>query len=80
MFLILIALYSFAGVNSYKPAPGWQLVGAVVSGIHGLAAGLAVDLAPKGVRVNCISPGWVSLIYLLFCFVLPFIMFFEHRI
>ena len=31
---------------------------AAKSGLHGLTRGLAVELGPKGVNVNCIGPGF----------------------
>ena len=30
------------------------------AGLNGLTVSLAVDLGPKGVRVNAIAPGWIS--------------------
>ena len=29
------------------------------SGVHGLTRSFATDLGPKGIRVNCVVPGWV---------------------
>ncbi|KAL8954133.1 MAG: hypothetical protein Q9222_000015 [Ikaeria aurantiellina] len=46
------------GTVSQKPIAGWSIVGPYASGLHGMARGLALDLAP--IRVNLISPGAVD--------------------
>jgi len=46
------------GSVSQKPNPGWTIVGAFATGLHGMMRGLALDLKP--LRVNLISPGAVD--------------------
>jgi len=49
-----------SGVNSFKPGPGWALPAGVGMALDGITRGLAVDLAPSDIRVNCVSPGWIN--------------------
>lgn len=44
-----------------RPRPGLSATSGVVAGIGGLAKGLAVDLAPVGVRVNVVGSGAVCI-------------------
>ncbi|KAF7930339.1 uncharacterized protein EAE98_004740 [Botrytis deweyae] len=46
------------GSTADKPVKGWTVVTSFAAGLHGMARGLAVDLAP--VRVNVVSPGPVK--------------------
>jgi NAD(P)-dependent dehydrogenase (short-subunit alcohol dehydrogenase family) len=38
----------------------YGLYGAMKAGLEGLTRSLAVDLSPKGIRVNAVSPGWIQ--------------------
>ena len=40
-----------------EPKPGWAHYIASKSGLSGLSKALALELAPKGIRVNLVSPG-----------------------
>ena len=38
----------------------WGLYGAAKTGVEGLTRSFAAEAAPYGIRVNCISPGWIA--------------------
>jgi NAD(P)-dependent dehydrogenase (short-subunit alcohol dehydrogenase family) len=40
--------------------PGTEAYTASKGGIVALTHGMAVSLGPQGIRVNCISPGWIE--------------------
>ncbi|KAL9050652.1 MAG: hypothetical protein Q9162_006511 [Coniocarpon cinnabarinum] len=46
------------GAVSERPRPGWGVPVGFATGLHGVARGMALDLAP--LRVNVISPGAVA--------------------
>ncbi|GAO51091.1 NAD(P)-binding protein [Saitoella complicata NRRL Y-17804] len=48
-----------SGLAGAKPQPGWFLTSALCGANFSLASGLAVELSPLRVRVNCVSPGAV---------------------
>ncbi len=41
-----------------RPREGLSAYGASKAGLTGLAKGLALDLAPAGITVNVVAPGW----------------------
>lgn len=49
-----------SGTLDTKPTPGLAATSGVVASIEGLTKGLAVDLAPAGIRVNLVGPGAVG--------------------
>ncbi|NAZ77745.1 SDR family oxidoreductase [Kineococcus sp. T13] len=52
----VVAVGSVAGLRA---SPAYVAYGASKAGLHMLTQNLAVDLGPRGVRVNCVAPGWV---------------------
>ncbi|KJA26774.1 hypothetical protein HYPSUDRAFT_198581 [Hypholoma sublateritium FD-334 SS-4] len=48
------------GISDLKPQPGVSVPAGGCGAVDGLSKGLAVDLAPAGVRVNLVSPGVID--------------------
>lgn len=51
---------NFASVDGYRVEPGQLLYGASKAAVIMITKTLALELAPAGIRVNGIAPGWVA--------------------
>lgn len=54
------AIINIASTRALMSEPGTEAYTASKGGIVSLTHGLAVSLGPHGIRVNCISPGWIE--------------------
>lgn len=53
----------YSGLANRRPVPGY-VIGAVIDGaLDAVTRSLANELAPRGIRVNCISPGIIETAY-----------------
>ncbi|WP_406349325.1 SDR family oxidoreductase [Streptomyces sp. NBC_00144] len=54
------SVLNMGSVYATTPAGGTASYSAAKGAIVGLTRTLAVELGPRGIRVNCVSPGWVD--------------------
>ncbi len=54
------AVVNFASVDAFTVSPGQLIYGASKAAIVMVTKTLALELAPRGIRVNAIAPGWVD--------------------
>ncbi len=51
---VIVHITGLSGLGGWR---GWHAAGAAFAGIHNLVRSFAVELAPRGVRVNALVPG-----------------------
>ncbi len=54
------AIVALSGISTHVGTPNRAHVSASKSGLEGLMRALAVELAPHGIRANCVAPGAVD--------------------
>jgi len=54
------AIINIASTRAFMSEPGTEAYSASKGGIVALTHATAISLGPKGIRVNCISPGWIE--------------------
>lgn len=53
------SIVNVASVAGFEASPGRAAYATAKAGVVALTRTLAVEAAPKGIRVNCLVPGWV---------------------
>lgn len=53
------SIVNISSINYRLGVPGRSIYSATKAGIIGLTTGLARELGKEGIRINCISPGWI---------------------
>jgi 3-oxoacyl-[acyl-carrier protein] reductase len=54
------AIVNFASVDGFAVSPGQLVYGASKAAVIMITKSTALELAPRGIRVNAIAPGWVD--------------------
>jgi NAD(P)-dependent dehydrogenase (short-subunit alcohol dehydrogenase family) len=54
------AIVNIASTRAFMSEPDTEAYTASKGGIVALTHGMAISLGPYGIRVNCISPGWIE--------------------
>lgn len=59
-FSVEASIVAISSQGASRVVPAYSIVGASKGALEALARHLAVELAPRGIRVNCIAPGAVA--------------------
>jgi 3-oxoacyl-[acyl-carrier protein] reductase len=54
------AIVNIGGVSGHGGVANRSAVAAAKAGVAGLTTALAVELAPQGITVNCVAPGYIE--------------------
>ena len=54
------AIVNIASTRAFMSEPNTEAYSASKGGIVALTHATAISLGPKGIRVNCVSPGWIE--------------------
>ncbi|HTP82361.1 MAG TPA: glucose 1-dehydrogenase [Alphaproteobacteria bacterium] len=54
------SIVNIASTRAFMSEPGTEAYTASKGGIVALTHGMAISLGPHGIRVNCVSPGWIE--------------------
>lgn len=54
------AIVNIASTRAFMSEPGTEAYTASKGGIVALTHAMAISLGPHGIRVNCVSPGWIE--------------------
>jgi NAD(P)-dependent dehydrogenase (short-subunit alcohol dehydrogenase family) len=54
------AILNIASTRAFMSEPSTEAYSASKGGIVALTHATAISLGPKGIRVNCVSPGWIE--------------------
>jgi NAD(P)-dependent dehydrogenase (short-subunit alcohol dehydrogenase family) len=50
------AIVNLTSIEAHRAAPGYAVYAAMKAAVESLSRSLALELAPRGIRVNCIAP------------------------
>jgi meso-butanediol dehydrogenase/(S,S)-butanediol dehydrogenase/diacetyl reductase len=53
------SVVTVSSVNGYRAGPGWAAYCTSKAGVIMLTRSIANDYGPRGVRANCVCPGWI---------------------
>jgi len=53
------SIVNISSINYRLGVPGRSIYSTTKAGIIGLTTGLARELGKEGIRINCVSPGWI---------------------
>ena len=53
------SIVNISSINYRLGIPGRSIYSTTKSGIIGLTTGLTKEIGKEGIRINCISPGWI---------------------